>query len=290
MTAEVGARGRLRPLATGIANVPGWGVRTISLVALVLLWQIGADAAHSVFFPTPAAVAQAAWKLAWNDKHSVNEVVRAALGVQVDFATSRLGDLPFHIIVTFIRATIAFVIAMLAGSVLGVVLGRYPTVNRLLDSWVLLGLNMPALVIAILCYIYLGLNTWALIVAVAINKIPLVAVTMREGASAIEPDLMQVGKAFRLPRLVMLRRVFLPQLYPYLMASARTGLALVWKIVLVFELLGFSNGVGFVLQLNWQLGNVDRLLAYAIGFIIVIMAIEALITRPLERRATRWRL
>ena len=54
--------------------------------------------------------------------------------------------------------------------------------------------------------------------------------------------------------------------------------------------LGFSNGVGFVLHLNWQLGNVDRLLAYAIGFIVVVMAIEALITRPLERRATRWRL
>ena len=97
-------------------------------------------------------------------------------------------------------------------------------------------------------------------------------------------------RAFRLPPLTMLRRVFLPQLYPYFMAAARTGLALVWKIVLVFELLGFSNGVGYVLQLNWQLGNVDRLLAYAIGFIIVIMAIEGLITRPMERRATRWRL
>jgi len=185
---------------------------------------------------------------------------------------------------------IAFVVAMIAGSVIGIVLGRNKLANWLFDSWIVLGLNMPALVTAILCYIYLGLNTWALILAVAINKVPLVAVTMREGAAAIEPELIQVGRAFRLSATQMMRKVFLPQLYPYFMASWRTGLALVWKIVLVFELFGFSNGVGFVLQLHFQKAEVAKLLAYAIGFIVVVMIIEALITRPLERRATRWRL
>ena len=290
MTADVGARGRLRPLAPRIVGIPGWGVRVISLVALVLLWQFAAQAAHSIFLPTPWLVAQAAWTLAFNARHTGGELIRGALAIDVSWGTFRLGDLPFHIGVTLVRALIAFVVAMVIGSFVGITLGRSPLLNRIFDSWVVLGLNMPALVVAILCYIYLGLNTWSLIVAVAINKIPLVAVTMREGAAAIEPELMQVGRAFRLRRGVMLRKVFLPQLYPYFMASARTGLALVWKIVLVFELLGFSTGVGFVLQLNWQLGNVDRLLAYAIGFIAVIMTIEALVTRPLERRATRWRL
>ena len=149
---------------------------------------------------------------------------------------------------------------------------------------------MPALVVGILCYIWLGLNDFALILAVTINKIPLVAITMREGAAAVQPDLLQVARAFRLPRFVALRKVFLPQLYPYLMASARSGLALIWKIVLVFELLGRSDGIGFQLTLNFQTLQVDRLLAYAFAFIAIVMVIEAALTRPLERRATRWRL
>jgi NitT/TauT family transport system permease protein len=277
-------------LAPSTVAFPGWGVRLLSLGSLVLLWELAARMADSIFFPTPWAVAQAAWVLAFNAKHTGAEALNAALGVQLSGWRFRLGDLPFHIGVTLIRAAVAFFIAMVAGSLIGIGLGRSAPLNRLFDPWIVLGLNMPALVVAIMCYIYLGLNTWALIVAVAINKIPLVAVTIREGAAAIEPELLEVGRAFRLSRVAMLRKVLLPQLYPYFMASARTGLALVWKIVLVFEVLGFSNGVGFVLQLNWQLAAVDRLLAYSCGFIFVVMAIEAVIVRPLERRATRWRL
>lgn len=301
MTAEVGARGRVRSLVPSRASFPGWGVRLFSLLLLLTLWHVSAMRADSHFYPTPIAVAKAGWAMARPVqqtpgsytvpvKRTVGDVIRASTMIEITGLSVQIGELPYHIGVTLIRATIAFVVAMILGSVVGIMLGRKPMLNWLFDSWIVLGLNMPALVTAILCYIYLGLNTWALILAVAINKIPLVAVTMREGASAIEPELIQVGRAFRLSTMQMMRKVFLPQLYPYFMASWRTGLALVWKIVLVFELLGFSNGVGFVLQLHFQLGNVDRLLAYAVGFIAVVMVIEALVTRPLERRATLWRL
>ena len=131
---------------------------------------------------------------------------------------------------------------------------------------------------------------FALILAVVINKVPLVAITIREGAQSIQPDLLQVAQAFRLRRLTVLRRIYLPQLYPYIMASARSGLALIWKIVLVFELLGRPNGVGFMISMHFSNFEVDKVLAYAFTFIAVVMLIEACIIRPLERHATRWRL
>ena len=52
-------------------------------------------------------------------------------------------------------------------------------------SLMLVGLNVPALVTIILCYVWFGLNDTAAIVAVAINKIPTVIVTVREGARAV---------------------------------------------------------------------------------------------------------
>ena len=86
-----------------------------------------------------------------------------------------------------------------------------------------------------------------------------------------------------------LRHVVLPTLAPYIAAAARSGLSLVWKIVLVVELLGRPNGVGFEIGIAFQLFDVTRILAYALAFVVVIMAIETFLVQPLERRVSRWR-
>jgi hypothetical protein len=69
----------------------------------------------------------------------------------------------------------------------------------------------------------------------------------------------------------------------------RSGLALVWKIVLVVELLGRGNGVGFQLHLFFQLFDVPSILAYTIAFVAVVQLIEVGVFNPLERHANRWR-
>ncbi|MGI9462346.1 MAG: ABC transporter permease, partial [Aestuariivirgaceae bacterium] len=102
-------------------------------------------------------------------------------------------------------------------------------------------------------------------------------------------ELLQMADAYQFGRWKTFRHVILPQLNPFIAASARSGLALVWKIVLVVELLGRSNGVGFQLHLFFQLFDVASLLAYAIAFIIVVQLIELLILQPWERAANRWR-
>ena len=94
---------------------------------------------------------------------------------------------------------------------------------------------------------------------------------------------------FGVPRGRRLRHVILPQLYPYLAGAARSGLALIWKIVLVVELLGRSNGVGFQLGVYFQLFDVAGILAYALSFIVVVQLIEWGVLQPLERRVSQWR-
>jgi ABC-type nitrate/sulfonate/bicarbonate transport system permease component len=81
----------------------------------------------------------------------------------------------------------------------------------------------------------------------------------------------------------------MPQLFPYLMAAMRGGLALIWKIVLVVELLGRSDGIGFQLHMAFQVFDVASLLAYSFAFIVVVQLIELVILQPMERRASRWR-
>ena len=73
------------------------------------------------------------------------------------------------------------------------------------------------------------------------------------------------------------------------MAATRSGLALIWKIILVVELLGRSDGMGYQLHLFFQLFDVASILAYTIAFIAVIQAIELFILKPLDNKALRWR-
>jgi len=201
----------------------------------------------------------------------------------------RGGELPYHLALTLWRVAASFLLAMSIGIAIGFVMGRSQLIDRLGSPWLLFFLNLPALVTIILAYIWIGLVESAAIVAVALNKIPNVAVTIREGARALDTGLAEMAQVFRVPRLRILREVVLPQLYPYLAAAARSGLALIWKIVLVVELLGRSNGVGFQLGVYFQLFDVAGILAYALAFIAIVQLIEWCLLQPLEQRLSQWR-
>ena len=221
--------------------------------------------AHRLF-PTPIAVTQELWQL----------------------ATS--GPLLADLGKTLLRATIAFVIAMALGTALGLILGRRRWLDRLFSGWLLVGLNLPAIVVAIVLYIWLGLTEVALVSAVVINKVPLVITTIREGVRSFSPDYDELATALRLTPLRRLRFITVPQLMPFILAAARTGLSLIWKIVLVFEVLGSDGGVGYRVSLLFQFFDITGILAYTTAFILVVLAFEYGALRPLERRVLQWRM
>lgn len=208
---------------------------------------------------------------------------------QVLYAETISGQLPYQLGATMARLAVSFVLAMSMGTLVGIVLGRHDKLDRFFDNWLVIFLNIPALVTIILCYVWFGLTELAAIAAVVANKVPNVVVTVREGARALDRDLLEMAEAYRFGRWKTLRHVIWPQLFPYLIGAARTGIALIWKIILVVELLGRSNGMGYQLHLFFQMFNVAGILAYTIAFVSVIQLIEVLLLKPLDRRARRWR-
>lgn len=239
--------------------------RVLPLLILICLWQVAASALESKALPQPSAVAA----LLWQELSS--------------------GDLLFHLGMTLRRVALSFTAAMVAGVALGILMGSSRSWDRVLDTFLILGLNIPALVTIILCYIWFGLSETAAVIAVTVNKVPMVAISLREGARAVDKNLLQVARVYRLSRRDTFLRVYLPQLSPYLFGSARNGLALIWKIVLVVELLGRSNGVGFQISSYFHFFDITGILAYTVAFALVIFSIEALLLRPLETHCNRWR-
>jgi NitT/TauT family transport system permease protein len=239
--------------------------RLLSLLALLMIWQIAAHFGNPRLLPGPIAV------FAVMQEQARSGALFSALGV------------------TLLRVAAAFALAIVAGSAIGYAMGRNAFVDRLIDPWLVILLNLPALVIIVLAYIWAGLNEAAAIGAVALNKLPSAIVTIREGARALDPSLDEMADVFGFSRWKRLRHVVLPQLAPFLAAATRSGLSLVWKIVLVVELLGRPNGVGFQINIAFQIFDVALLLAYALPFTALMLLIETFLVQPFERHVSRWR-
>ena len=250
---------RARPRAW---TAPG---RLLSLLGFFVLWEAVARLVGNPLLPPASAVLAA--------------IARETAS----------GALPENLAITMARVVVAFVVSMVLGTTLGLAMGVWRRVDVALDSWVTVLLNLPAVVVIVLMYVWFGMNEVAAIAAVALNKLPSTAVTVREGARALDRDLLEMAHSFGMRRWPVIRHVVLPQIYPYLFAAARSGLAIIWKIVLVVELLGRSNGVGFQIQVYFQLFDVTGILAYTLAFILVVQLIEWCLLQPLERRAARWR-
>jgi NitT/TauT family transport system permease protein len=250
-----------------LAGPVGAGARTrlISLAVLLALWEAAGQIAHSRVAPPLSKV----------------------LVVLAQETAS--GALLENLGVTLWRIAASFVLSMVLGAALGIAMGRRPGLDRALDVWLTGLLNLPALVVTVLLYVWFGLTEAAAIAAVTLNKLPTTAVTLREGARALDPQLLEMASVFRFPRGRVLGHVVLPQLAPYFFAAARSGLALIWKVVLVVELLGRSSGVGFQIEVYFQEFDVAGILAYTLAFAVVVLALEWGVLQPLERRALAWR-
>ena len=224
--------------------------RFISIFFLILIWEIISRIINdTIILPSPSNVAES-----------------------IKYHASQ--DLFHHVYITLLRVFVAFFLAMIIGSSIGIVMGRKAKIDDYLDGWLILALNVPALVTIILCFIWFGLNEVAAVLAVTINKIPTVTVILREGTKAI---------------FEIIKDILIPQLYPYFVSAARSGLALIWKIVLVVELLGRSNGVGFKINEFFSMFDTTSILAYTIVFVLIIMLIEWFLIKPCDKKLTEWR-
>ncbi len=237
--------------------------RTAPPLVLIMLWQGAAWTAQTPMLPGP-----------W--------MVLTTL-----LADTIHGPLLSHLGITLIRVGICFVLALGIGGCLGLSMGLCPSLDRWLDPWLQGLLAIPAMVIAILAYVWLGLGEAAAVTAVTLAKIPAVAVIMREGARRRDRDLWDMAALYRFSRWMMVRHVMIPELAPYLLAAVRTGLSMVWKIVLMVELLGRSSGIGFQLHLYFQLMNITQILAYSASFMLVMAMVEIGILRWADKSVAR---
>jgi len=199
------------------------------------------------------------------------------------------GQAFYHLYKTLLRVGLGLVLTMVLGVAVGTVMGLSHKGELFLDSWVMVGLTVPAIVYSIVCLLWFGLNEAAAIIAIGTAAFPAVSISIWQGIKAMDMQLVSMGQAFHLSKTAIIRKIIFPQLLPHILASMRYALGICWKICTTVELIGMSSGVGFQLNYWFGLFSMAQVFAWTLLFLLVMFAIEYLIFKPVEQRLTRWR-
>ncbi|MBI3013487.1 MAG: ABC transporter permease [Candidatus Tectomicrobia bacterium] len=240
-------------------------IRGLSLLAILVVWWI-----ISLFFP-PSFIP---------GPEIVLKKVAALLFT---------GEFLFHMYKTLLRVILGFLWAFVIGSLIGMVMGFSRLAEHFFEVEVLVGLTIPGLAWAIISLMWFGIRDFSAIFSIFIIILPMIAVNMWEGTKALDRELIEMGHAFKASRKMVIRHVVIPQLVPYLFAATRFGFALAWKVVVVAEMLGLSNGVGFMINHSFGLFDMEGVLAWTLSFTLVMILLEFGIVKLIEKRATKWR-
>ncbi len=240
-------------------------LRIVSIIAMVLVWW-----SLTWFFPAT---------LIPHPIETFNEVG----------AIVNSGQFFSEIGATLRRVGVGFAIAMLIAVPLGIVMGTIKALENFFEPPVILGLTMPGLIWAVLAIMFFGLNETSAYAAVSITICPMLAISLWQGTKSIDKDLIDMSTAFHASPWSKIVDVILPQLISHILAAIRYGLGLAWKVVVVVEMFGFSNGVGYQVVRGFNVFSMKSVLAWAITFLAVMIVIEFGIIGWLESRVTRWR-
>jgi sulfonate transport system permease protein len=202
----------------------------------------------------------------------------------VELANS--GELTRHIMATLTRVAAGFGLGVIAGTVLGAVSGYWDLARRLLDPTVQALRAIPSLAWVPLFILWLGIFETSKIVLIAVGVFFPIYLGVMGAILSVDRKIVEVGRNFRLSGPAMIRRILLPAVLPAYVVALRVGLGLGWMFVVAAELIGASEGLGYLLLDGQQLGKPAQILAAIVIFAILGKTTDWMIeigTAPLLR-------
>jgi len=181
----------------------------------------------------------------------------------------RTGDLQRNTLVTLARVAAGFGIGVAVATMLGAAAGYSPLVRRLLDPSLQALRAIPSIAWVPLFILWLGIFEASKITLIAVGVFFPVYLGLMGAIQSVDRKLVEVGRAFRLSDIEMVRRILLPAVLPAYMISLRSGLGLGWMFVVAAELMGASEGLGYLLIDGQQLGKPAEIVAAIVAFAIV---------------------
>jgi NitT/TauT family transport system permease protein len=199
------------------------------------------------------------------------------------------GTFFFHMYQSLRRVFVGSLIAMFFSVGVGIYMGTVLLGERFFQPLVVLGLTIPGLMWALIAVMLFGINEFSPYFAVTVTIFPMLVINIWAGVKSLDKELMDMSHVFHFSKRMKITQVILPQLVPNIFAATRYGLGLAWKVVVVVEMFGTSNGVGYQVMKSYQVFNMEGVIAWTLTFVVAMIIIEYGFINLAERRLTAWR-
>ena len=244
--------------------------RLLFPIAVLAIWQLGFMFMDTRILPSPAEVLNFMWdeiRLDTLSRHTLYQSFAISLG----------------------RLAIGFSIALVIGTVIGLLMGLFKPVEWFLYDTVVVVLAIPSLVWGLMTGLLFGFGNQAPIVTVMAVGIPFVILNVLEGVKNTPKELFDMSKSFKVPRSRTIRHVLIPSLMPFFFAALRYGFANGWKGLVLAEVFASSNGAGWTIRYWYDAHRGQGVLGYALFFILFALFIERGVFDRISKRVFKWR-
>jgi NitT/TauT family transport system permease protein len=249
--------------ATERRPLPRWAITAMSIVCMLILWEIFGRDINPVFGSYPSAIAAAFWDL---------------------LVTGQLQSALYESLRPF---ALGYCLAIVVGIPLGLVIGRFRVAEAALGIYITAGYAMPLVALVPLLILWLGLGFKVKVAVVFLMALFPITINTWLGVNAVPKTLIEVGKSFVAPDVVILRRIILPATLPYIMAGVRLAVGRAVVAMVIAEFFTTISGLGAVI-IN-SANNFDTATMFVPIIILMVMAIglNSLIGL-IERRVAPW--
>ncbi|CAM5347487.1 ABC transporter permease subunit [Thauera mechernichensis] len=187
------------------------------------------------------------------------------------------------------RALSGYVLAVLAGSVLGLVAGLSMTASMMSRPLVTVLMGTPPIAWLVLAMLWFGASDGTPVFTVFVAAFPVIFIGALQGTRTLDNHLRGMAEAFRLPRRMMFVNVYLPHVVSYLFPAWIAALGTAWKVVVMAELLATQDGVGAALAVSRSHLDTALTMAWIAAVVGLLLAVEYLVLEPIKREVERWR-
>lgn len=242
-------------------------LKGLILPAVVLIaWQLAGELGivSETMLPTPARIWLAAYDLLAS------------------------GELLSHLHISVVRAATGFFLGGAVGLAAGLAVGFSSRVEQTLDPSVQMLRTIPHLAVTPLFILWFGFGEFSKVLLIAKGAFFPLYVNTFLGIRGVDAKLFDVARVLQFSRWKQITHLILPAALPNILLGVRLSLGAAWLGLVVAELMGSSEGVGYLIMDARQFSQTAVVFVGIVIFALVGKATDSLV-RSLEKRWLKWR-
>ncbi len=219
----------------------------LSVVVLTILWEIGSRLNYlpKDYMGTPSLI--------------VVEFIRL-------FTPRTINT---YILPSLEALSIGLIIAIIASTTLGFVIGINPVIRKLFKPYLFAINTIPFVVFFPMLVYTLGISIVSvIIVIVAMCSVPIL-INVVEGVANTDPQLLSMARSFRASELFIVKEIRFFSTLPYIFAGVKSAFGRAVIALVVAELYGLNRGIGYLIAFYGGSFHADQMMALVL-FILLI--------------------